>query len=82
MEIEVCVGSSCHIKGSHAVIELYEALIRKHRLQKKAVLKAAFCQNRCTRGITVRFGDHVVEGITPENAAAVFATEVLEGLRR
>lgn len=82
MEIEICVGSSCHIKGSPAVISLYEELIRKHRLQKKAILKAAFCQNRCTRGIVIRFGDHVVEGVTPENAAAVFVTEVLEGLRR
>lgn len=81
MEIEICVGSSCHIKGSHAVIELYGELIRKHRLQKKAILKAAFCQNNCTRGIVIRFGDHVVEGVTPESAAAVFRTEVLEGLK-
>jgi NADH:ubiquinone oxidoreductase subunit E len=55
IEIVVCVGSSCHCKGSGTVIERYQALIRQHKLQKDVALKASFCHQACTRGIARQF---------------------------
>ncbi|MDD2458868.1 MAG: (2Fe-2S) ferredoxin domain-containing protein [Eubacteriales bacterium] len=78
VEIIVCVGSSCHCKGSGAVIEQYQDLIRQHQLQKEVTLKASFCHQACTRGIAVSFNGRTIYHLTPESAAAAFTSEVLD----
>lgn len=77
IEIVVCVGSSCHCKGSGTVIERYQALIRQHKLQKDVALKASFCQQACTRGIAVSFDGQTHYHLTPDSAVDVFKTIVL-----
>ena len=38
MKITVCIGSSCHIKGSRQVVEQLQYLIRENHLDDKVEL--------------------------------------------
>ncbi len=59
MEIKVCIGSACYVKGSHQVIEELQRLIDKYHLENEVTLKAAFCLGKCTGAVSVQLEDHV-----------------------
>lgn len=75
--VEICVGSSCHMKGSYDVIQTYRALIAEHGLQDRVVLKASFCMKSCTNGIAMRIDEKPVTGVSAGNCAGIFRTYVL-----
>uniref|UniRef100_UPI0040299A0E (2Fe-2S) ferredoxin domain-containing protein n=1 Tax=Candidatus Fimenecus sp. TaxID=3022888 RepID=UPI0040299A0E len=76
--ISICVGSSCHIKGSEAIVELFQRYVEACGLEDKIVLQGCFCQERCNReGVTVTVGDDVFTGITKENFKEFWQTNVL-----
>ena len=52
--ISICVGSSCHLKGSYKIIELAKDYIANHNIGDKVNLGAAFCLGRCTDGVTMK----------------------------
>jgi NADH:ubiquinone oxidoreductase subunit E len=73
MNINVCIGSSCHLKGSYTVIEKLRALIAERGLEDTVELAASFCLGKCTSdGVSVQFGDEVVAGVKPENLEEIF----------
>ncbi len=76
--ISICVGSSCHIKGSEAIVELFQRYVEACGLEDKIVLQGCFCRGRCNReGVTVTVGDDVFTGITKENFKEFWQTNVL-----
>ena len=77
MIISVCVGSSCHLKGSYDVIECFKEALASNNLEDKVTLKATFCLGNCTNGVSARVGDNPVFGIKEENFNEVFEKEVL-----
>lgn len=72
LQIYICVGSSCHLKGSYQVIKIFEEQIRKHNLEDKVELKASFCLERCTKGVSVKVGEEFIEGLAISNAVEKF----------
>ena len=46
MKITVCVGSSCHVKGSHEVVARLEQLITEHQLKDQVEMTGTFCIGR------------------------------------
>ena len=76
MEITVCIGSSCHLKGAPGVVEQLQRLIEAHELAESVVLRGSFCLNRCQSGVCV-----VVDGkaysLTPESTERFFLQTVL-----
>ena len=80
MNICVCVGSSCHLKGSYSIINLMKDRLEKNGLTDKVNLSAAFCLGKCTQGVSIKVNDEIVTGLTPENFDAIFAEKVLGGL--
>ena len=43
MTITVCLGSACHVKGSHFVLEGLKSLIKQHHVEDKVTLAGTFC---------------------------------------
>lgn len=43
MEIYVCIGSSCHLKGSYNIINAFKELIAEYKLEDRVSLNASFC---------------------------------------
>lgn len=54
MIIKVCVGSSCHLKGSYDVIEQMKELLKKYDVEDLVDLQASFCLGFCSQGVTVK----------------------------
>lgn len=78
MEITICIGSSCHLRGSREIIETMERLIRSHGLEERVELKGSFCMGECTNeGVCVRVGEKKFS-LHPADTAQFFAHEVLE----
>lgn len=76
-KIQVCIGSGCHLKGAHLVINKLKELVDKHQAQVEIKLTASFCQGHCTEGVVVRINDQCFTRIGAHNVEALFAEEVL-----
>ena len=79
MIIQVCVGSSCYIKGSHELVEMLQKSIAENNLEAEITLAGCFCTGRCNRdGVTIIVDDDTYVGITKENFGESFKKNVLE----
>lgn len=76
--IQICVGSSCYLKGAKDIVEMLEKEISTRKLENDIVLNGSFCTGRCNRiGVTVSVNDTVFTGITKENFQQFFNDKVL-----
>lgn len=80
MNIYICVGSSCHIKGSYDIIQLMKDAISEKHLEEQIQLSAAFCLGRCTDGVSVKIDEDIICGVSRENFPEFFETHVLSRL--
>ena len=76
IKITVCIGSSCHIKGSRQVVEQLQYLIAENKLGEKVELGGTFCMGKCQQGVCVTVND-TFHSVTPETVEEFFAKEVL-----
>lgn len=72
MELQVCIGSACHLKGSYEVIESLKRLIAENKLEDKLILKASFCLGKCGNGVTVMAGEQFLDNVTPLTIDDIF----------
>ncbi len=76
IKVTVCIGSSCHIKGSRQVVEQLQNLIAEHNVGDKVELGGTFCMGNCQQGVCVTV-DEEFHSVTPENVVEFFNTAVL-----
>ena len=76
MNLTICIGSSCHLKGSKQVAQLFEQMIDEKNLRDKVNFYATFCMGNCQNGISVSI-DNQVYSVTLETARQFFEQEVL-----
>ena len=77
--IQICVGSSCHLKGSEAIVEMLENAIAEYHIEDEVVISGSFCIGKCNRvGVTVQVNDEVHVGITTENFREFFKNNILD----
>lgn len=79
MKIAVCIGSSCHLKGSREVVEKLQELIKLHKLEDQLSLIGRFCMGNCQSGVSVEI-DGRVFSMNPSNVEEIFIAEVLSVL--
>lgn len=83
MKIQVCVGSSCHLKGSPEIVELLQKAVEEYHLEDQVALVGSFCIGKCNRiGVTIQVDDDVHVGITRENFKDFLTDHVLSKLER
>ena len=75
MKVTVCIGSSCHIKGSRQVVEQLQYLISENNLTDKVELGGTFCMGRCQEGVCVTVGE-AFHSVTPETTKDFFEKEI------
>ncbi len=82
MIVQICVGSSCHLKGSEEIVKLFQKAVSEYRLENEVTLAGSFCTGKCNRvGVTVTIDDDTYTGITPEDFDVFFRDKVLEKLK-
>ncbi|MDD7774728.1 MAG: (2Fe-2S) ferredoxin domain-containing protein [Eubacteriales bacterium] len=79
MKITVCIGSSCHIKGSRQVVEQLQELIREKDLGDRVELAGTFCMGQCQKGVCVTVDD-AFYSVSPDTVPAFFDTAVVAKL--
>ena len=75
-KLTVCIGSSCHLKGSRQVVEEFQRLIAENNAKDKVELNGTFCMGRCREGVCVTVDDEFFS-VSPETAKQFFVEKVL-----
>ena len=82
MVVQICVGSSCHLKGSHDIVEPLQDAVKEHNLENEITLAGSFCAGKCNRiGVTVTVDDDIYPGITRENLREFFQDKILKKIK-
>ena len=82
MVIQICVGSSCHIKGSAEIVEMLQQAVADNDLENEVTLAGSFCIGKCNRvGVTVQVDDDVYTGITPAGFNEFLQHKILAKLK-
>lgn len=76
MKITVCIGSSCHLKGSRQVVEQLQYLIRENNLADKVELSGVFCMGKCQQGVCITIDDNFFS-VSPDEINDFFVKNVL-----
>jgi len=76
MKVTVCIGSSCHLKGSRKVVEELQYLITENHLKDNVELAGTFCMGNCQNGVCVTV-DEKSFSLEPETTREFFQKEVL-----
>ena len=83
MIIQVCVGSSCHLKGAPEIVELLQKAVEEEHLEDQVTLAGSFCIGKCNRiGVTVQVDDEIYVGVTKESFREFFREHVLNQIER
>lgn len=80
MKITICIGSSCHLKGSREVVEGLQKMIARDGLKDKVELAGTFCLGKCQTGVNV-----LVDGerysVSPDTVEEFYRNTVLPRLK-
>jgi len=77
VEVEVCVGTGCYLRGSYDVLKkLMDKVNSDPDMIGRVALKATFCLEHCDQGVTARIDGKIVTGLTSDNALEVVGREL------
>lgn len=80
MKVTICIGSSCHLKGSRFVVDGIKKLVSENNLENKVSLAAAFCTDKCGDGVSVTV-DGKFFSVTPDNVEEFFNKNIKEVIK-
>ena len=79
MTISVCVGSSCHIKGSKLILDGLRQLVSENGLSNKVEIIGVLCMDNCMNGVSVRV-DGKICSVSPDRIDEFFKSEIVTKL--
>ena len=74
--ITVCVGSSCHLRGSYEIIKTLKELIKSSGFKNKVLLKGSFCMENCTEGVNVKINEELFSVGSVDEMKKIFQNRV------
>ena len=75
--ITVCVGSACHLKGSHELINYFKEAIAEAGLENDVELKGTFCMDKCTDGANLLVDEDLFHASSVDDAREIYEREIL-----
>ena len=75
LRVTVCIGSSCHLKGSRQVVEELRNIIEDNCLEEKVEIAGTFCLGQCQKGVCVTIGDEFYS-VSPDTVEEFFKNEI------
>lgn len=76
MKVTICIGSSCHLKGSRQVVDQLKQLVADSNLGDKVELGGTFCMGKCQQGVCVTV-DGKFCSVSPDTVTDFFNDEIL-----
>ncbi|HAK43207.1 MAG TPA: hypothetical protein DCM59_11540 [Clostridium sp.] len=81
INVSVCIGSACHVKGSYNVINAFQQSIEEYDLSDKVELKAVFCLGHCSDAVSVKIDNGEVYSVSGLTAKSFFKKEILPRIK-
>ncbi len=75
IRVEICIGSSCHVKGATSVLNAIRSKVKTYGLEDKVELAGRFCMGKCTEGVCVTV-DGQLYSVSPDSADEFFDKEI------
>lgn len=79
LTVNVCIGSSCHLKGSYEVLQTFQKRMEEEPAKGKVDLKAQFCMKQCEKGVSVAIDDQTYS-VSPDTADVFFTETIIPKL--
>ncbi|HAP31779.1 MAG TPA: hypothetical protein DCQ14_01795 [Firmicutes bacterium] len=80
--VQICVGSSCYLRGAPRIIDKLQELVADHGLSNRLILKGSFCLEQCTKGgVTLFINDDLLTGVRYEDIPELFASKILPAVK-
>ncbi len=80
LQVSICIGNACQLKGSYQLIKTFQELISKNYLEDLVVLKESFCMGHCRRGVSVKIGVEYIVDVNMSNVEEIFSEYILSKL--
>ena len=80
MTVTVFLGSACHVKGSHYVLETLQRLVKENHLEDQVHMAGTFCTGNCQKGVCVTIDDTLFS-FSPDTTEELFKKEILSKLK-
>jgi len=77
LKVVVCIGSSCHVRGSKQIVEELQYLIEENSLKDKIELSGTFCTGNCEKGVCVTV-DGKLYSVSPDTTKKFFNEVILK----
>lgn len=78
MEIKICMGSACHLKGSSKIVRKLQELVKEKELDADIQLKGSFCMGPCSKGVVVEVDGKMFYHLSEENVTKFFEEEIMK----
>lgn len=78
MKVELCLGSSCHVKGARNIYLMLKEALERDGLTDRIELVGSLCLGACktSSGANVKVDDDIVKGITADNFEQFYQTRI------
>lgn len=80
LQVYICIGNACQLKGSYQIIKAFQELIKKNQLEDRVELKESYCMGHCRRGVSVKVGGEYIVDVNMSNVEEKFIEYILNRL--
>lgn len=82
VNVEICIGSACYVKGSSQAVTALKELLQKHNWEDKVNVKGSFCMKACQekKGLGIRVNGKMIDGVTAANVSEILEKEIAVAL--
>jgi len=80
LDVGVCIGTNCYIKGSWRLLEGLAAELKRRGLLERCRVKARFCTGQCQDGPNITIGRRIISAVDPDDAAGLINRYLLPAL--
>ncbi len=80
VNVTICIGSSCHLKGSRQIVEELQRLVSSHNVKENVELAGQFCMGNCQNGVCVTVDDESFS-LKPADTKQFFEEQILPKIR-
>jgi len=82
INVTVCVGSSCHVRGSWAVLTRFAQIIKAENLENEVALAGSFCMEHCGESMNWKFNEEHISSSSVAEAEQTLRNKLLETASR
>lgn len=76
MVVQVCIGSTCHVKGSYIVVNRLQSMIERDNLEDRIEFKLIFCMGRCKQAVSVMLDGQDVYSVSPDTVEEFYEKQI------